>query len=75
MRTATTRYFSKLRLVTCPAKFRVHHPRMASEQDINKRLRSLHQDFDFLLDNNVISADLYDELVQRIPRRNNSLVK
>ena len=42
---------------------------MASEQEINKRLRSLHQDFDFLLDNNVISTDLYDQLVERIPRR------
>ena len=48
---------------------------MASEQDINKRLRSLHQDFDFLLDNNVISTDLYDQLVERIPRRNNSHAK
>jgi len=42
---------------------------MASEQEINKRLRSLHQDFDFLLDNNVISTELYDNLVQQIPRR------
>lgn len=45
---------------------------MASEQDINKRLRSLHQDFDFLLDNNVISTDLYDQLVEKIPRSNYS---
>jgi hypothetical protein len=40
-----------------------------SEQDINKRLRSVHSDFDFLLDANVISSDLYDELTQKIPRR------
>jgi|SRR5579862_8584130 len=45
------------------------HRLMASEQEINKRLRSLHQDFDFLLDNNVISTELYDNLVQQIPRR------
>src|SRR5271167_3006628 len=43
---------------------------MASEQEINKRLRSLHQDFDFLLDNNVISEELYDDLTRGIPRRN-----
>ena len=42
---------------------------MASEQEINRRLRSLHQDFDFLLDNNIISAQLYDDLVAKIPRR------
>lgn len=42
---------------------------MASDQEINKRLRSLHQDFDFLLDNNIISAHLYDDLVAKIPRR------
>ena len=43
---------------------------MASEKEINQRLRSLHKDFDFLLDNNVISTELYDELTQQIPRRN-----
>ena len=43
---------------------------MASEAEINQRLRSLHQDFDFLLDSNVISTELYDDLVQQIPRRN-----
>lgn len=43
---------------------------MASEKEINQRLRSLHQDFDFLLDNNVISTELYDQLTQQIPRRN-----
>lgn len=42
---------------------------MASEQEINLRLRSLHKDFDFLLDHNVVSTELYDELVSRIPRR------
>jgi hypothetical protein len=40
-----------------------------SEQEINQRLRSLHNDFDFLLDANVISTELYDELTQKIPRR------
>jgi len=43
-----------------------------SEREINKRLRSLHSDFDFLLDANVISNELYDELTQRIPRRYNA---
>jgi len=42
---------------------------MASEKEINQRLRSLHQDFDFLLDNNIISTDLYDDLTSQIPRR------
>jgi hypothetical protein len=46
---------------------------MASEQEINQRLRTLHQDFDFLLDNNVISAQLYDDLCKQIPRRNTPL--
>jgi len=41
---------------------------MATEQEINACLRSLHKDFDFLLDNNVISTELYDQLVQKIPR-------
>jgi hypothetical protein len=41
---------------------------MASDQEINKHLRSLHQDFDFLLDNNIISTQLYDDLVAKIPR-------
>jgi hypothetical protein len=56
--------------------FHQHLPRppalcspMASDQEINKRLRSLHQDFDFLLDNNIISTQLYDDLVAKIPRR------
>jgi hypothetical protein len=40
-----------------------------SEQEINQRLRSLHNDFDFLLDANVISTEFYDELTQKIPRR------
>jgi hypothetical protein len=40
-----------------------------TDQEINKRLRTLHQDFDFFLDNNVISSDLYDELIEKIPRR------
>jgi hypothetical protein len=47
----------------------------ATEQEINKRLRTLHQDFDFLLDNNVISSDLYDQLVEKIPRRTSPLFK
>jgi len=46
---------------------------MASEQEINRRLRSLHQDFDFLLDNSIISTDLYDELTSKIPRRKSTL--
>jgi len=45
---------------------------MASDQEINQRLRSLHQNFDFLLDNNVISTELYDSLTQQIPRRWNT---
>jgi len=48
---------------------------MASDQDINKRLRSLHQEFDYLLDNNVITTELYDELCQRIPRRKSPPLK
>jgi hypothetical protein len=43
-------------------------PMSASGPEINKLLRRLHQDFDFLLDNNVISTELYDSLVQQIPR-------
>jgi len=41
----------------------------ASELEINKTLRRLHLDFDFLLDNQVISTELYDNLVEKIPRR------
>jgi len=41
----------------------------ASKEEINQTLRRLHSDFDFLLDNNVISSDLYDQLVEKIPRR------
>jgi len=41
----------------------------ASKEEINQTLRRLHSDFDLLLDNNVISSDLYDQLVEKIPRR------
>jgi hypothetical protein len=42
---------------------------MASEKEINQTLRSLHKEFDLLLDSNVISTELYDELTSKIPRR------
>lgn len=45
----------------------------ASKEEINQTLRRLHSDFDFLLDNNVISSDLYDQLVEKIPRRTHPL--